>query len=48
MSPLRLSAELSLGFDNVMGRLKEFLSEDSNQYGPGTDLMVSLMSILLS
>jgi len=30
-----------------MGRLKEFLSEDSNQYGPGTDLMVSLMSILL-
>ena len=30
-----------------MGSLKEFLSEDSNQYGPGTDLMVSLMSILL-
>lgn len=30
-----------------MGQLKEFLTEDSNQYGPGTDLMVSLMSFLL-
>jgi len=30
-----------------MGRLKEYLSEDSNQYGPGTDLMVSLMALLL-
>src|SRR5260370_39790791 len=30
-----------------MGRLREYLSEDSNQYGPGTDLMVSLMAVLL-
>lgn len=30
-----------------MSRLKELLSEDSNQYGPGTDLMVSLMAVLL-
>jgi hypothetical protein len=30
-----------------MGRLQEYLSEDSNQYGPGTDLMVSLMAVLL-
>jgi hypothetical protein len=30
-----------------MARLKEYLSEDSNQYGPGTDLMVSLMALLL-
>lgn len=30
-----------------MGRLQECLSEDSNQYGPGTDLMVSLMAMLL-
>ena len=30
-----------------MGRLKEYLSEDSNQYGPGTDLMVSMMAVLL-
>ena len=44
---MRIFAEDSFGFGNVMGRLKEFLSEDSNQYGPGTDLMVSLMSILL-
>jgi flagellar motor protein MotB len=30
-----------------MARLKEFLVEDSNQYGPGTDLMVSLMAVFL-
>ena len=30
-----------------MARLKEFLVEDSNQYGPGTDLMVSLMALFL-
>ncbi|HEU4432084.1 MAG TPA: hypothetical protein VFR51_01725 [Pyrinomonadaceae bacterium] len=30
-----------------MPRLKEFLVEDSNQYGPGTDLMVSLMALFL-
>src|SRR5262245_55448545 len=30
-----------------MARLKEYLSEDSNQYGPGTDLMISLMALLL-
>ncbi len=30
-----------------MARLREFLVEDSNQYGPGTDLMVSLMALFL-
>lgn len=31
----------------IMARLREFLVEDSNQYGPGTDLMVSLMALFL-
>jgi hypothetical protein len=31
----------------TMRRLQAYLSEDSNQYGPGTDLIVSLMSVLL-
>lgn len=30
-----------------MKRLQEFLSEDSNQFGPGTDLIVSLLAVLL-
>ena len=30
-----------------MAKLKEYLNEDSNQYGPGTDLMISLMAMLL-
>lgn len=30
-----------------MARLKDFLVEDSNQYGPGTDLMVSLMALFM-
>ena len=30
-----------------MRRLQEYLSEDSNQYGPGTDLIISLLAVLL-
>jgi hypothetical protein len=30
-----------------MRRLQDFLSEDSNQYGPGTDLIISLLAVLL-
>lgn len=30
-----------------MRRLQDYLSEDSNQYGPGTDLIVSLLAVLL-
>lgn len=30
-----------------MRRLQDYLSEDSNQYGPGTDLIVSLLAMLL-
>jgi hypothetical protein len=30
-----------------MKRLGDFLSEDSNQFGPGTDLIISLLAILL-
>lgn len=30
-----------------MRRLNDFISEDTNQFGPGTDLMVSLMAVLL-
>ena len=30
-----------------MRRLGDFLSEDTNQFGPGTDLIISLLSILL-
>ncbi|MGB7923277.1 MAG: hypothetical protein WCF57_08535 [Pyrinomonadaceae bacterium] len=30
-----------------MGRLNNFITEDTNQFGPGTDLIVSLMAVLL-
>jgi hypothetical protein len=30
-----------------MRRLNDFLAEDTNQFGPGTDLMVSLLAVLL-
>lgn len=30
-----------------MRRLQDYLSEDSNQYGPGTDLIISLLAVLL-
>jgi NADH dehydrogenase FAD-containing subunit len=30
-----------------MRRMTDFLSEDSNQFGPGTDLMISLLAVLL-
>ncbi|MET0645716.1 MAG: hypothetical protein ABW208_03790 [Pyrinomonadaceae bacterium] len=30
-----------------MGRLNEFVSEDSNQFGPGTDLVIAMMGVLL-
>ncbi len=30
-----------------MGRLSNFIAEDTNQFGPGTDLIVSLMAVLL-
>lgn len=30
-----------------MKRLNDFLSEDSNQFGPGTDLILSLLAVLL-
>jgi flagellar motor protein MotB len=28
-------------------RLNDFITEDSNQFGPGTDLMISLLAVLL-
>lgn len=30
-----------------MRRLNEFVSEDSNQFGPGTDLVIAMMGVLL-
>jgi hypothetical protein len=30
-----------------MSRLNEFISEDSNQFGPGTDLVIAMMGVLL-
>ena len=30
-----------------MRRLNEFISEDSNQFGPGTDLVIAMMGVLL-
>jgi hypothetical protein len=30
-----------------MGRLNDLLSEDTNQFGPGTDLTISLLAVLL-
>jgi hypothetical protein len=30
-----------------MGRLSEFIKEDTNQFGPGTDLVVSLVAVLM-
>lgn len=30
-----------------MGRLNDLITEDTNQFGPGTDLMVSLLAVML-
>lgn len=30
-----------------MGRLNDFIAEDTNQFGPGTDLIVALMGVML-
>lgn len=31
----------------LVSRLNEFISEDSNQFGPGTDLVIAMMGVLL-